>query len=373
MRRWTKEAASRRVRAGGAVGIAVALALGWAGSWERSADAGPNGLPPDGRAPAAPAAPTADAASAAPKDAGAASSLVAHAQRGEVAPPGLDDVEQMCALLTSCDRLPLPPSLIPADFAQCVKKMTDEMTSSAAINFSLTMRECGLHSTSCAALRSCTLRGAGPEACSGRGKQNLVGSCDVDGRALTCWHEQILSVRDCPRGGEQCIVVDGQASCTLGPCPVSIKEGDKPRCSGAGTHLLRCEKGKLASLDCAAFGLKCSTAADGTATCATAGPACSGDGKRCDGEVAVGCYNGHEVRVDCAAAGLMCHAAPGATPIGTCFAAASATSACNPGDRARCDEASIKYCAGGVPRSFSCRGAGFARCEAGKGGVRCAQ
>src|SRR3984893_8152396 len=145
---------------------------------------------------------TTQRAEAWPKGAdGASSPFVARARRGEVAVPALDEVEHMCALLTSCDKLPMPSALFPSDFPSCVKKMTDEMTSATAVNFSLTMRECGLHSASCANLRGCVLRGANVDACGGRGKQNLVGSCDVDGRAVTCWHEQILAVRDCPRGG----------------------------------------------------------------------------------------------------------------------------------------------------------------------------
>jgi hypothetical protein len=375
----------------GAVGMVVALAIACAGSSQRVGETGPvpptpapvTRVAPTSAAPSAVVAPSSSAAPvAAPSvssgtgtpDAGAASSFVAHSLRGEVIPPDLNDVEGMCALLTSCERLPLPPSLIPADFLACVKKMTDEMTSATAVNFSLTMRECGLHSASCANLRGCVLRGASPDACGGRGKQTLVGSCDVDGRAVTCWHEQIVAVRDCPRGGEQCIVVDGQATCTLGPCPGTIKEGDKPRCSGVGSHLLHCEKGKLASLDCAAFGLKCATAADGTAGCSTSGPPCSGEAKRCDGNVAVGCFNGHEVRIDCPSAGLTCRSAAGAPQVGACVAPPPpVTDACNPGDKGRCEDGNIKYCFGGTPRSFSCKAAGFARCETGKNGVRCAQ
>ena len=279
----------------------------------------------------------------------------------------------MCALLTSCEKLPIPPSLIPDDFASCVKKMSDEMTSPAAINFSLTMRECGLQSSTCNGLRACAMRGANVEACSGRGKQGVVSFCDVDGRALTCWHDQMLSVRDCPRGGEQCLVVGGQATCTLGPCPAGIGEGDKPRCSASATHLLHCEKGKLASLDCAAFGLKCSVATDGTAACATTGPACTAGPNHCDGSVAVGCLNGHEVRVDCAAAGLACNQMPATgTPIGACVALPPPSGACDPSDRSRCEDANIKYCSGGKPRTYSCKAVGFGRCENAKNGVHCA-
>ena len=305
-------------------------------------------------------------------DGGAVSSFVARAQRGEVAPPDLDDLEHMCALLTACDKLPIPAQLIPPDFAACVKKMAEDMTSASAVNFSLTMRECGLQSNSCAALRSCAMHGADPDACSGRARSSVVGFCDVEGRALTCYQGQALAVRDCPRGGEQCIVVDGQATCTLGPCPGDIHDGDKARCSGSGTHILQCQKGKLTSLDCQAFGLRCATTADGTAGCATNGAACAGTAKRCDGNVAVGCYDGHEVRVDCAAADLVCNPVAGATPVGACMATPPATGACDPNEKPRCDGASVKYCYAGKPRSYFCKSLGFNKCDASRGNVKCA-
>jgi hypothetical protein len=300
-----------------------------------------------------------------------AGSLAAVAQRSQVVPPNLGDIERMCALLTSCDKLAIPRSLVPEDFASCVKKMSDELSSATAINFSLTLRECGLQSDSCAGLRACAMRGASAESCSGRGKQGFVGFCDDAGRALTCWHDQAVAVRDCPRGGEQCIVVGGEATCTLGPCG-NVAEGDKPRCSASGTHLLHCDKGKLASLDCAAFGLKCSVAPDGTAGCATNGPTCVAGAARCDGDVSVACYNGHEVRVDCAAGGLTCNAGPSAgTPVGSCVAPPPAGGTCDPGDKAKCEEANIRYCAAGRPRTYSCKAVGFGRCDGSRDGIHC--
>jgi hypothetical protein len=305
-------------------------------------------------------------------------SAVIQGQRGVVVPPDVNDIEHMCALLTACEKLPIPPSIVPPDFAGCVAKMSADLTSPSTLGSSLLVRECGLQSSSCAALRSCALRGADPAACAGRGKQSVVGFCDVDGRALACWHEQVLAVRDCPRGGEQCIVVDGQSTCTLGPCPAGVAEGDKPRCSASGRHLMHCEKGKLASLDCAAFGLKCTAGVDGAAGCSTTGPACAAGAKRCDGTAAVGCYDGHETRVNCAAATMTC-AAPAtgasAAAVGACFAAPPASGdACDPADRGKCELANVKYCHAGTARSYSCKSLGFSRCEAlsSGGGVRCA-
>ena len=141
-------------------------------------------------------------------------------------------------------------------------------------------------------------------------------------------------------GWEQCIIANGEAKCTLGPCPATIKDGDKPVCSQSGSHKLQCDKGKLLSLDCAAFGLKCTTGADGAAACATSSPACTGNAKRCDGTTAIGCFNGHEVRVDCASAGLVCNATPGSWPVGACVQPPPPAGACDPNDKPRCDGAS---------------------------------
>jgi hypothetical protein len=348
------------------LGAAAALAMG-AGvavvvtsSTERPAEAGSPGSP---ASPPSPAFVGGDGA--------APSAFLARARRGEVAVPPLGEVERMCALLTSCDRLPIPPSLFPPDFGACVKKMMGDMSSPSAVNFSLTMRECGLEANSCASLRACALHGASPDSCKGRGQKGVVGFCDVVGRALTCWHDEVLSVRDCTRGSEQCLVVDGEATCTLGGCAAAGDAGDGARCSASGSHLLKCQKGKLASLDCSAFGLRCAKRADGAAGCATVGPACSDASKRCDGNVAVGCYNGHEVRVDCDAAGMSCAAPPGATPVGACAAPAAQKTECDAAEKARCEGGAIRYCYAGKARTLPCASAGLGKCDAAGGIVRC--
>jgi hypothetical protein len=303
-------------------------------------------------------------------DANTIAPFVAAARRGVVAVPALGEIEHMCALLTSCDRLPIPSTLFPSDFQACVAKMTEDMASPAAVVFSLTMRECALQADGCASLRSCALHGASVEACKGRGRQGVVGFCDVDGRAVSCWHDEVFAVRDCTRGGEQCVVLDGEASCTLGLCPASAAEGERPRCSASGTHVVRCEKGKVMSLDCTPFGLKCSTT-DGSAGCSTSGPSCDGVAKRCDGNVAVGCLNGHEVRVDCGAAGLQCGSMPGAIAVGSCISPKTGVRDCNLMDKPKCDGSDIDYCYAGRARSYSCKSLGFGKCDAGKKGVRC--
>src|SRR5580693_6249190 len=107
-------------------GIAVACA--------NSPRGGPVEAPGGAGAPAAPSA-SAPAAGPGPVtpsmpasgDAGGPSSFAASGQRSQVVPPDLGVVERMCALLTSCDKLPIPRSLVPDDFGSCVKKMSDEM------------------------------------------------------------------------------------------------------------------------------------------------------------------------------------------------------------------------------------------------------
>jgi hypothetical protein len=304
-------------------------------------------------------------------DAGALA--VSLGSRGEVSPPALEDLEDMCALLTACENLPLPPSLVPTDFATCVRTMAQEMTSPSEVSFSLTFRECGLASNSCVELRACALRGARSDVCVGRGKQTAVGYCDIDGRAVSCWHERVLGVRDCPRGGEQCSVRDGQADCSLGPCPADIKEGAPPQCSASGTRIVHCDKGRLLSLDCAAFGLRCASAPDGGAPgCAPATAPCVTGSKRCEGNVSVACFNGHEVRVDCSRAGLVCGGGAGSTAVGACSSPPATTGACDPSSPGHCDGANVKYCFAGKSRSYLCKSLGLPRCVADARGARCA-
>jgi hypothetical protein len=320
----------------------------------------------DAQTPAKDAVPSAVAV-----DGGTPSYIMA-AGRGQVTPPDIEDVEHMCALLTSCDKLPFPPQMLPTTIAACVNSMSGELSSPNAVKFSLTIRECGLRANSCSELRACALRGAKPEVCAGRGKSSTVGICDLDGRAISCWHEQVLGVRDCPRGGEQCVVREGAATCALGPCTGENKEGAAATCSASGTRILQCDHGKLQSLDCAAFGLKC-VVENNVAGCAPSTSACTGNGKRCDGNVSIGCVHGHEVRVDCGAAGLSCNAVTGSREVGACVSPPPAQNAdkCNPNEASKCDGATIKYCFAGKKRSYFCKSLGFDRCVMDGKGARC--
>lgn len=295
---------------------------------------------------------------------------------GHVVPADLEDVEHMCALLTACDKLPLPAGLVPRDFVGCTRALYGELASAAAISFSLTLRDCGLKASSCGELRACALRGAKPDVCAGRGKTGPVDMCDGDGRAITCTNERVSLVRDCPRGGEQCVVRDGHAVCALGSC----EKDAAPACSPSGTRVLECKKGKLLSLDCAAFGLRCTPSGEGP-KCATQAATCQEGGARCDGQSAVACWHGHEVRIDCAARGLTCGAGSAALdggggavwPVGACAAVGPVTGACDPSAPPRCDGASLKWCAYGQPRSYLCKSVGLQRCVSDdKAGARCA-
>jgi hypothetical protein len=304
-------------------------------------------------------------------DAGAARGAAAAAAAARhVTPPALDDVEHMCALLTGCEHLPLPSGLVPPDFAGCVRSVYASLASGSAVTYSLTLRECGLRASSCAELRTCALRGARVDICTGRGKSGPVDMCDGAGRAITCVNERVAAVRDCPRGGEQCVVLGGHATCALGACETDAP----PACSRSGTRILECRKGKLVSLDCGAFGLRCDSSPTGP-RCATEGAACTEGATRCDGAMSIVCWHGHEVRIDCAASGLACGGTGEA--VGGCTAPdparAGGGASCDPASPPRCDGATLKWCAWGTPRSYLCKSLGLPRCVSDdKGAARCA-
>lgn len=332
---------ARRPRTSSVAAAATLLVLLVAGA---SSAEGPRGAPAE-----------ADAGAAAPNG-------------GSVRPPDLEDVEHMCALLTGCPRLPLPAGFVPRDMPGCVRALADELASPRAAAFSLTLRECGLRASSCGELRACALRGARADVCAGRGKSGPVDLCDESGRAVTCAGERPVLVRDCPRGGEQCVVVGGKATCALGSCETD----GAPACSASGTRVVECRKGKLVSSDCAAFGLRCSAGSDGP-QCAPSTAACTGEGTtRCEGDVSVACWRGHEVRVDCAAAGLACATGGEASStMGACVVPAPSEGACDPKAPARCDGATMRWCAWGKPRAYLCKSMGLSRCVADDKGARC--
>lgn len=305
--------------------------------------------------------------SAADEDAGAPSSsggLQPIVASGKVTPPDIDDVEHMCALLLGCDRLPISATL-PKDFPTCVRTFTEDLTSGKALEVSLTLRECGLRASSCGQLRACALRGVRPDICAGRAKTGAVDVCDAEGRAVTCAREQVAGVRDCPRGGEQCAIVDGRAVCSLGACL-----GDAaPSCSASGTRVVECKSGRLVSLDCAALGMKCAVLGPPSERPACVAPTkeCASPSPRCEGSVAVVCRNGHEVSVDCGAQGLECGGAGPA--VGACTAPEPT---CEASAAARCDGGRIRYCDHGRPRAYPCRALGLSRCVSDARGPRCA-
>jgi hypothetical protein len=203
--------------------------------------------------------------------------------------------------------------------------------------------------------------------------------CDSDGRAITCSAERVTLVRDCPRGGEQCVVREGHAVCALGTC----EKDAAPGCSASGTRVLECKKGKLLSLDCAAFGLKCTPSSEGP-RCATPAASCQDGTTRCEGTTAIGCFRGHEVRIDCGARGLVCSAgtdaSAGAQAIGACALGPASRAAgadagpvgCDPAAPPRCDGATLRWCAWGQPRAYLCKSVGLQRCVSDDKGARCA-
>lgn len=311
------------------------------------------------------------AASAGEADAEDVAAASSAPSNGHVVPPDLDDVEHMCALLTGCPSLPLPTGIVPKDFAGCVRSMMDDLASPGAVGSSLLIRECGLRASSCGALRTCAMRGAKPDVCAGRARGGTLDLCDADGRAITCANERVAMVRDCPRAGEQCVVQNGKASCALGSC----EKESAPACSPSGTRVLECKRGKLLSLDCSTFGLRCVSSGDGP-QCATSAPTCATGASRCEAnDVAVGCWHGHEVRVDCGKAGMTCGAsgstAASSGSVGACIAKPPAEGACDPSSAPRCDGATLKWCAWGKPRSYLCKSVGLSKCVTDDKGSRC--
>src|SRR5580704_810942 len=59
-------------------------------------------------------------------DAGMAA-FMAQAAQGLVTPPDIEDVEHMCALLTSCRDLPFPSQMLPNSVPTCVKSFMDSL------------------------------------------------------------------------------------------------------------------------------------------------------------------------------------------------------------------------------------------------------
>lgn len=295
---------------------------------------------------------------------------VALANQGIVVPPALEDIEEMCALLLGCPDVPLvaPKN----DFGECVAYVQATLSSAEGLKFSVPLRECGLQSDSCKELRECALRGASPAICKGRGKGKAMGFCDDEGHAVTCFNEKLVQIRDCPRFGEQCAARQGQATCTLGECPSDVPPDGTPVCSGNGQKIFSCDRGKLVSMDCSAFGLSC-TKHDGKPTCAAAAaPTCSDKtAPKCSGNDHVSCMSGHEVKVQCGKANLKCAPSPGTSVVGACEAPATDGGTCDPKAAAKCNGNSIEYCIGGKTRSFFCKALGFSKCGGKKGQITC--
>ncbi len=307
---------------------------------------------------------------------------------GRIVPTPIADIEKMCTLLTGCADLPLPA---PPDVASCVRDLGSWLARPDAVSFSLTLRECALGATSCGQLVTCARRGVHADVCQGRGQNGASAFCDVDGRAVTCVHGAVTQVRDCSRGGERCQASSGDAQCSLASvagatgsrsndaCADATTTGGGAapvaRCSASGTHLLTCDQGKSASIDCAAFGLVCASGADG-AGCAPPSATCSAGSERCENGVAVRCLHGHEVRIDCGAAGLVCDGAGAA--VGACrvpSVAGGPVDPCLHAPAPSCGEgAQLTYCAtaAGGMRRVSCKQGGLGRCVRDAHGARCA-
>jgi hypothetical protein len=303
---------------------------------------------------------------------GGVAPAIALAGQGLVVPPSVEEVDEMCALLLGCPDVPLSPPKM--DHGECVQAVWAALSSPEAVKFSIPLRQCGMQANSCKQLRECALRGATPEICKGRGKDRAVGFCDNDGRAVTCYHERLVQVRDCPHYDEQCAARDGQATCILGPCPTEVPSDGTAVCSTNGQKIFSCDRGKLVSLDCTAFGLACVKDSDGKPGCAPGTtPTCSKNLSKCDGDDHVGCVGSHEVKVQCGKVGMKCSPTVGAKGnIGACTAPTLDGGTCS-GSGSKCNGASVEYCIAGKQRSFFCKGLGFSKCAGKPGAAHCVQ
>jgi hypothetical protein len=318
------------------------------------------------------------AASSSP-DAGAMSPYLVKAGTGQVLPPSIEDAEAFCALALACKDVPMfPPA---PDLPSCVHDLMTQLSTPAALNASLAIRQCGLTATSCASLRKCALKGAESKVCDGVALESKepIGKCDIGGHAVTCWRGKVLGVRDCELADELCVAKEGKAECALpGACPA----GTKNEWSCAGTRMVKCQDGKFLSIDCKVLNLTCQSAPDATgktvATCAPpTGASCKPTDKwSCSGTSAVGCVGGKEVKVSCGDQAMTCvdpAKAVGERTVGACEAA-SVDKPCDPKKSPpKCNGSAIEYCLNGAPRTFQCKSIGAAKCTQEKGsGPRCA-
>ena len=298
---------------------------------------------------------------------------------GAVLPPSVDDAEAFCALALGCKDVPLVP---PAqDFPGCVRALLDQLSSPAALNASVAIRECGLNATSCSRLRQCALKGAAPNICEGVALESKepIGKCDLEARAVTCWRGKVLGVRNCGLADELCVVKEGRAECALpGPCP----PGAKAEWTCAGTRMVKCQESRFLSVDCRVLNLACTDSVDTTGRhqvgCAPSmAPTCKDSKIACKEANAVGCVLGKTVSVECGDQGMTCadpSKAPGYRTAGACEMP-QGQPACDPSTfPAKCDGSSIRYCSFGTVRSYPCKSTGATRCATDKGiGPRCVQ
>ncbi len=327
-----------------------------------------------------PATPVVAAPADAGADGGATSIYLTKAGAGQVLPPSIDDAEAFCAMALACRDVPVfPPA---PDFAGCVKSLMEQLSGPGALNASVTIRECGLSSTSCKNLRTCMLKGADPKICDNFAmtSDSPIGKCDVDARAVTCWRGKVLGVRNCGVADELCVVKNGKADCALaGACPANAK--DDWTC--AGSRMVKCQDSKFLSVDCKVLNLSCNSFTDGNGKTAvgcappTPGTCKSTNSWTCSGKVATGCVNGKEVKVDCGESGMTCGDPKNPTDrsVGACELPANTDPKlqCDPKKfDAKCEGANMVYCAAGQIRKYPCKSIGATKCVSDKGtGPRC--
>jgi hypothetical protein len=181
---------------------------------------------------------------------------------------------------------------------------------------------------------------------------DVVESCEGDS-SVSCFRGLRESFACGRWGAGHCMSTPTGATCAVGTCT-----GEGARCDGELAVNCNARRGLLEAFDCGPRGRHCAVTG-GTATCTGGGETCQPAPDHCDGDVLVACRAGRVDRTDCSSL------ATGATCIetdhgGTC----GFGDACDSIYGETCDGDRLTFCAAGELRTVDCVALGFAGCGA---------
>lgn len=299
----------------------------------------------------------ADAAAEDPVDVCAASSEEALAR-----------ARHACAWLGAC----LGP-LGETTFGACMLRM--QLAYDCAANPSLrplgeaeALPRCLVGADTCDAVRACVLGEAAVPACAAVASGTFR-ACGAEGnvRAECGDSELAVGLEPCALTGRTCTRLDDSEALCLGVAGTSCATAG---CVGTSAVSCRSISGGQVDvgIDCAKVGAgrcvagACAPSSDATACTAPTMPACKGS-------VVEHCVDGRLARLDCAAFGLGCDAAAAQDGAWNLASLCSATPArCTAPDE-RCVGAKVTSCAHGAPRELDCAAEGLGPCRVTAGGA----